>query len=751
MAVSDSLQRVTYSLTEGGGPAIIRRVVIIGGLSMESHIARTSCLFLATIMFTVQVMRADDFAGGTGERSDPYQVATSRQLVSIGSDPNLLSKHFVLVADIDLDPNLPDGRVFTQAIIAPNLAAKGLFVGTAFSGSFDGNGHRIKNMIIQRGDPSDLALFGRLERGAVVKNLRIENADVGVLRGGSPLAALAAVNNGHVVRCSSSGRISGSGLVGGLVGSNRGVVVSCHAAGEVSGAWRIGGLLGENAYGGIVVSSRATCKISSTVDQYVYGGGLVGWNQGYIGNCYATGDVSGRNCGFLGGLVGDEGYAGVVFGCYATGSVRVQERGYALGGLVGGMMGTAVINCYAAGDISGEDKSQCIGGLVGVTTSSTITHCYATGRVSGGKDSRSLGGLIGEQTYPGHIKASFWDVQASGLAQSDGGIGLTTAEMQDVGTFQAASWDFVGEAANGTADAWQMPQTAGYPILIHSSDRFEPRKFEGSGTAEDPYRIATAEDIGAIWCHEPWACYKLTRDIDLAGITWSCAPIPEFYGSVDGSGLIISHLAIRARSQLGLLGCLRSEAIVMNLGVKDADIASDGRIAECGVLAGSNEGQITGCYVTGVLLGVDRGSSVGGLVGRNGAILMGTGRINDCYGVVSIHAGDGSEDIGGLIGLNAVGVVTNCYSAGSVLAGDKSSHLGGFVGEQWKDSGSTNCYFLAPRNGNVDLSNGIGVSLTDEQMKHRASFANWDFEQIWIVNEGKDYPHLRWENAKSDN
>ena len=60
------------------------------------------------------------FAGGTGEPNDPYQIATAEQLISIGSDPNLLDKHFILLNDIDLDPNLPGGRVFTQAVIAPS-------------------------------------------------------------------------------------------------------------------------------------------------------------------------------------------------------------------------------------------------------------------------------------------------------------------------------------------------------------------------------------------------------------------------------------------------------------------------------------------------------------------------------------------------------------------------------------------------------------------------------------------------------
>ena len=49
--------------------------------------------------------RAAEFAGGTGEPDDPYQIATAGQLLSLGTDPNLRTKHFILVADIDLDPD----------------------------------------------------------------------------------------------------------------------------------------------------------------------------------------------------------------------------------------------------------------------------------------------------------------------------------------------------------------------------------------------------------------------------------------------------------------------------------------------------------------------------------------------------------------------------------------------------------------------------------------------------------------------
>jgi len=70
-------------------------------------------LFLVCLIsFSTQAQ----FAGGTGEVDDPFQITTAEQLISIGQDPDLLDKCFVLVNDLDLDPNLPGGRIFSLRV-----------------------------------------------------------------------------------------------------------------------------------------------------------------------------------------------------------------------------------------------------------------------------------------------------------------------------------------------------------------------------------------------------------------------------------------------------------------------------------------------------------------------------------------------------------------------------------------------------------------------------------------------------------
>jgi len=185
----------------------------------------------------------------------------------------------------------------------------------------------------------------------------------------------------------------------------------------------------------------------------------------------------------------------------------------------------------------------------------------------------------------------------------------------------------------------------------------------------------------------------------------------------------------------------------MNLGIKDADIAGDGPLSQCGALAGYSEGKIGKCYAIGAISAMGRGSSVGGLVGCNGTISW-AGKVNDCYAIVNIHGGDASQDVGGLVGSNPVGMLTNCYSAGSVSVGTNSISVGGLVGYQSRNGKDTSCYFFSPSRGNMGLVNDIGLSLTGEQMKNHASFVGWDFDTTWMICEGRGYPYLRWEHVQ---
>ena len=95
---------------------------------------RATAITTALLLLTLGTAAgAIDFAGGTGDPNNPYQIATAEQLISIGSDPNLQDRHFVLVADIDMDPNLLGDEMLTSGLVLS-------------TGSLDGGGHWILNL-----------------------------------------------------------------------------------------------------------------------------------------------------------------------------------------------------------------------------------------------------------------------------------------------------------------------------------------------------------------------------------------------------------------------------------------------------------------------------------------------------------------------------------------------------------------------------------------------------------------------------
>ena len=223
------------------------------------------------------------YDGGTGEANDPYLISTPEQLKAIG-DSTINDKSFKLVADIDLDPNLPGNEIITDSS----------FVGT-FGGTLDGNDHIISNMVIESysggRNSTCVGFFSYLKFHAVVQGLHLRN--VTIHSAGMYAGALAGANEGKILRCSVTGNIIGKTSVGGLVGDNGGDIVSCSAfcnvRTEQEGYTTAGGLVGYNGLFGYI----SNCYAIGTVTGVKEVGGLVGMNEHYISNCYAECTVTG--------------------------------------------------------------------------------------------------------------------------------------------------------------------------------------------------------------------------------------------------------------------------------------------------------------------------------------------------------------------------------------------------------------------------------------------------------------------------
>jgi hypothetical protein len=83
--------------------------------SFKSHPGTNAVCFVIIILGLCTTVRSVEFAGGTGEPNNPYPITAAEQLIAIGSDPSLLDKHFVLMADIDLDANQAGGSLTVRS------------------------------------------------------------------------------------------------------------------------------------------------------------------------------------------------------------------------------------------------------------------------------------------------------------------------------------------------------------------------------------------------------------------------------------------------------------------------------------------------------------------------------------------------------------------------------------------------------------------------------------------------------------
>jgi len=104
-----------------------------------------------------------------------------------------------------------------------------------------------------------------------------------------------------------------------------------------------------------------------------------------------------------------------------------------------------------------------VGGLVGDNDSlGIVSNSYACGSVNGYS---FVGGLVGSNW--GTVSNSFWDINTSGVNESDGGTAKPTAEMNDIATFSGAGWNIIEVVSGQTNPAyiWNIVTSQAYPFI----------------------------------------------------------------------------------------------------------------------------------------------------------------------------------------------------------------------------------------------------------------------------------------------
>lgn len=301
--------------------------------------------------------------GNAGNQSFPY-LLTNPAAVPLIANPGGLS--YRMIADLDQLQAMNEDPAGNYALVADidasasstwNGGAGFLPVGdmtTAFTGAFDGLGHAISGLVINRPSTDDVGLFGTFS-SATLRNVRLLDSNI-------------------------SGR-TGSGTLG---GTGSATVSNVHARGGL-----VNGNTG-NAAGGLI-------------------GGFMG---GSLQNSYAAVTVQG--VGANGGLIG-QALGGTVTNVYATGAVSSSGSGgsaYA-GGLIGYLASSTISNSYATGAVSGNSPK---GGLIGGKTSGTVTASYWDTDSCGQSSSAGGAGVVGKTSAELKQPATFagWDLDDAG-------------------------------------------------------------------------------------------------------------------------------------------------------------------------------------------------------------------------------------------------------------------------------------------------------------------------------------------------
>jgi len=190
--------------------------------------------------------------------SSEYDIATADELLTFMRAVNSRGQVEAigrLTADIDMSK--------ASSSFTPIGTAARLFVGT-----FDGQGHRIKNLKIS-GNNDYAGLFGYVGGGAVIKNLVLDSSCS--ISGGSYVGLIGGSNSGGMVtmeNLGNEGSVKASGRnAGGIIGCNMNssatfVINNCYVTGDIQGDNESGTLSGWLGSGAMITNTYSIATIS---------------------------------------------------------------------------------------------------------------------------------------------------------------------------------------------------------------------------------------------------------------------------------------------------------------------------------------------------------------------------------------------------------------------------------------------------------------------------------------------------------
>ncbi len=624
---------------------------------------------------------------GDGTVEHPFYVRDYLDLSTIGQndavDGRTLSAHYQQVADIDM------------SVAESAWTPIGTNSSTGFTGSYNGNGHTISNLILLKSgstyanestmfvsDTLERAgLFATIGNGGVVSKLNLTSV---IIDGAYSYAgAVAGVVNGQVnfVNVSNS-TISNSSTqngatVGGIVGS---VIASSTNTTQ------------------FIARIQYSSVSNSTIIGQNYVGGLAGSTQGaFVFNSYVTGNITANgDSSIAGGLIGlvnnvqneNNIYRNAIVNNYAVLSSITSngEFGYLIGSNTNYGAETNVVLRPSSEDETVSSYNRILGnfyratdGYTAIAGQADVTDAYLAFPVSDE--------VLKQRPTQERIDA----IISSGAVDAS----LAFVGYSTIGQF--TGWNF--------EQVWTIDSTVnnGYPTIkvdaVPTADSIYDEFDRIIISAEDALKREIQNDIADDG--ELNNNYFINESICLTG-EWTpigTAEMPfngQFVVIPDSNGNmpVIYNLVISTdRAYNGFFGYVGSNGLIQDLTIEGVNISAGQYI---GVIAGYNNGTISGATVrsnadtnfVGINVDKDGDVYVGGIVGSN----YSNGNILNSTATLNIRVTANTASIGGVAGQN-LGNINNASYNGLQANGNYSyridvmnkngntKYVGGIVGD----------------------------------------------------------------------
>jgi hypothetical protein len=299
------------------------------------------------------------FAGGQGTQASPWKIETAKQLNEVR---NHLDGYYVLGADIDLSfyANFASIGYFEPVSEEDEENPK---LELAFTGVFDGNGHKISNIVINAPKQMGVGLFGCVAGdNGILKNLVVENVTVsGATQVGGVIGYGAASGTLENITLQGINSITGNFLVGGIVGGGFLNMKNCNATADVilngdgtQGAGILAGGMEDNSFiscnvtgGSITVTGNGSFSIGALA--------ACGQSTSEITDCTVRNVTItvGTDCFMIGGLIGhvgngyDASYPTIIDNCTVTNvTISAPSSAERIGGIAGSGFYYSIYSAY---------------------------------------------------------------------------------------------------------------------------------------------------------------------------------------------------------------------------------------------------------------------------------------------------------------------------------------------------------------------------------------------------------------------